>query len=318
MLSATFMTDVPLVMSAIWASVAFLRALDRRSDGWLWVAVALSCAAVGIRFIGSVVPVAMAVTLLLIRDGWGRRHVRFLWPMIALVFLALIIWWFQRHTEVVSDLTGIPVAPATRLRYLTDFSLRLLPTMSVAAMTVAAGVVGVALLPLSAAVVNLRRLVTPLLVMAILSMGVAFMNQSGRSEFPLLTAGQTWAIGELGATEPLVPDYARRADGDWRIWIISIISLASASVLATASLARLDVSATFLGLQVLGQLTLMALLWLTYDRYVWVVVPLALATTLRNGSLARPRLAGGLIMVMALLALVGVRDHLQYNRALWT
>jgi 4-amino-4-deoxy-L-arabinose transferase-like glycosyltransferase len=55
-LSFTFMTDVPLVVCAIWASVAFLRATRRRSDAWLWAAVGLSCAAVGIRIVGPCCP----------------------------------------------------------------------------------------------------------------------------------------------------------------------------------------------------------------------------------------------------------------------
>jgi 4-amino-4-deoxy-L-arabinose transferase-like glycosyltransferase len=86
-LSFSFMTDVPAVTCMVWATLAFLRATSRRRDPWLWVAIALSCGAVGVRVVGAVVPVAMGVMLFVEREGWGRDRVRFLWPMTALAFL---------------------------------------------------------------------------------------------------------------------------------------------------------------------------------------------------------------------------------------
>ena len=77
-LSFSFMTDVPAVTCMVWATLAFLRATSRRSDPWLWVAIALSCGAVGVRVVGAVVPVAMGVMLFVEREGWGRDRVRFL------------------------------------------------------------------------------------------------------------------------------------------------------------------------------------------------------------------------------------------------
>ena len=67
----------------------------------------------------------------------------------------------------------------------------------------------------------------------------------------------------------------------------------------------------------LGHAALIALVWLLYDRYALVLVPFGIAILLA----ARPRVnrivaVCGLTCFL-LLSLVGIRDHLSYNRALW-
>src|SRR5215831_17778048 len=52
MLSFSFMTDVPLVVSSLWAAFAFLRATSLRRDRWLGTAILASCCAVGVRVVG--------------------------------------------------------------------------------------------------------------------------------------------------------------------------------------------------------------------------------------------------------------------------
>jgi 4-amino-4-deoxy-L-arabinose transferase-like glycosyltransferase len=316
-LSFSFLTDVPFVTCAIWATLAFLRATRRRSDRWLWMAVGVSCAAVGIRVVGAVLPSAMVLALLVDREGWGWRKARFLWPAPALVFLVAMVWWFQRHVEVVG-LTGVSNSPESRIRLLKEYGLQFLPMMSVCATTFLAGALGLALLPVSVGVMSRRRLTVALIVMVVLCAGVATALSGGQSHAPPLTPGQTWWPGELGATEPLVPDYAEPAASAGWVWLVTAVTLASASVLVERSVRRLDTPDTFLLLQVFGQLLLIALLWLFYDRYALVLVPVALVLTLRGGPILRPRITGALVIVMGLVSLVGVRDHLEYNRALWT
>jgi hypothetical protein len=70
-------------------------------------------------------------------------------------------------------------------------------------------------------------------------------------------------------------------------------------------------------LQIVGQFLLIALLWLFYDRYALTLVPIAAVMLLRGGPIVRPRLTLVLIVTMGLWSLVGVRDHLTYNRAVW-
>jgi hypothetical protein len=317
-LSFSFMTDIPLVACTIWATLAFLRATTRQSDRWLWIAIAVSCGAVGTRVVGAVLPVAMGLALLMEPEGWGRRKARFLWPMTTLVFLGLIGWWFQGHVEVVGDLTGIPNAPTTRLQFLRTYALQFLPMMSLSAATFLAGALGLALLPLSAGVMSRRRLWVALAVMVVLWAGVTTaLGSQWQWHYPPLTTGQTWSSGELGATEPLVPDYDTPTRTAWWIWVVTAVTLASTSVLVAHSVRRWGASDGFLLLQVVGHFVLIALLWLQYDRYALVLVPVAMVFVLRGSSIVRPRVSAALVVAMGLVSLVGVRDHLAYNRALW-
>jgi hypothetical protein len=132
-----------------------------------------------------------------------------------------------------------------------------------------------------------------------------------------LTSGQTWALAELGATEPLVLDYQAPVASAWWAFVVTAITLISASVLAARSVRLRNVPDAFLLLQTVGQFALIALLWLFYDRYALTLVPIVIVTVLRAGPIARPRVTAVLIVAMGLLSLVGVRDHLAYNRAVW-
>jgi hypothetical protein len=316
-LSFSFMTDIPLVVCIIWGTLAFLRATSRRSNRWLWIGIAVSCAAVGIRVVGVVLPVAMGLTLLVDPEGWGRRWARFAWPMTALVFFGLIAWWFQRHLEVVGDLNDVFNAPGNRMRLLKEQAFQFLPVMSVCAATFLAGALGLALLPLSAGLISRRRLWSALAVMVVL-LGVVTTSLCPPPSHPIpLTAGQTWSPGELGRTEPLVPDYDKPAEAAWWVWVVMAVTLASASVVVARSVRRAEVPDEFLLLQIVGQFLLIALLWLFFDRYALALVPVAMVLVLRGGPIVRPRVTTALVVAMGLVALVGVRDHLAYNRALW-
>lgn len=317
-LSFSFMTEIPFVTCVIWASLAFLRAMRGRSDRWLWVAIGLSCAAIGIRIAAASLPLAMVLALLIDRDGWGRRQARFLWPVSTLVVLAAMTWWFQRHVEVVTDLSVVINAPATRLTLLNEYGLQLLPTMSVVATTFLAQALGLALLPVSVGIMSARRRVAAVSAMVLLCLAAVTVSSAGSSHAPPFTEGQIWWPGELGAAAPLVPDYDRSPARPWWAWLVTAVTLASVSVLVERAGRRLDTPHTFLLLQLFGQLVLVALLWLVYDRYALVLVPVALVLILRCGPIDRPKTAGALVLIMALSGLVGVRDHLEYNRALWT
>jgi len=59
-----------------------------------------------------------------------------------------------------------------------------------------------------------------------------------------------------------------------------------------------------------------ALLWLLYDRFLLILLPLTLILLLAGRSIARPRLTIGLTAVMAALSLLLTRDHLAFQHAL--
>jgi hypothetical protein len=189
--------------------------------------------------------------------------------------------------------------------------------MSVCATTFLAEALGLALLPVSAGVVHHRRRGVTLIAIVVLGTSAVTVQSLARPHYPPLTAGQLWWPGELGFTEPMVPDYVQGPTSALWTWLVTAVTLASASVLVERSARRLDTPDRFLLLQVIGQLLLVALLWLFHDRYALVLVPVALVLTLRGGPILRPRITTALVILMSSVSLVGVRDHLDYNRALW-
>ena len=63
---------------------------------------------------------------------------------------------------------------------------------------------------------------------------------------------------------------------------------------------------------------LMALVFLYSDnRYLLPLMPPALALVASSGPMRRPKLGISLTALFVLISLVGLRDHLKYNRALW-
>jgi hypothetical protein len=317
-LSFTFMTDVPMVACSIWTILAFLRAMSRQSDRWLLIAIALACGVVGIRLVGVVLPVAMGLTLLMASGRWGLRKGRFVWPVVALLFYGLIMWWFGRHVEVVGDLSEIPSAPATRIRLLKQHGLQYLSGMSLSALNFLAGALGLALLPLSAGVMRRRLMWASLAVMAVLGVGMTMAWDFPQGHHPLLSLwGRMWSLGELGFTEPLVSGYDQPSENAWWTWMVWAVTLASSSILVAHSMRRVVAVDVFLLLQIVGHSTLIAVLWLQWDRYALPLLPVVIILVLRRRPIVRPRITVALVLAMGLISLIGVRDHLAYNRALW-
>jgi hypothetical protein len=139
-----------------------------------------------------------------------------------------------------------------------------------------------------------------------------------KTHFPPLSSGSTWAVGELGGTEPLVRDYQIFEQPPWLVWTITAVTLASASVLLARLLRRRWQQGEELLLWLAaGQFLLMAILWLFYDRYALVLIPVILVLMLAGRRLARPMTAAAFVGFMAAVSLVGTRDHLTFNNALW-
>jgi hypothetical protein len=127
----------------------------------------------------------------------------------------------------------------------------------------------------------------------------------------------TWALDELGATEPLVPGFEPFSQPNWLVWTITAVTFASFSLLMAGLLRRACREQAFFWWLILGHVLLFALLWLLFDRYLLSLVPVFMVLLLNSSELRSQRLAVVLVSVTAVYSLIGVRDHLSYNRALW-
>jgi hypothetical protein len=200
-----------------------------------------------------------------------------------------------------------------------QFALPLLPRMLGETLALMAGTLGLALLPLSIACLRPHVFRRAIVYSVALVLVLAALYAAGlRYPLPLMT-GSTWALNELGGTSLLVPNHSVPPVSALICWTALAVGACS---LATATAAMKNRGRTagelFLVLAIGGHFLLMALIWLINDRYALVVVPYAIAVLLA----ARPRLhrptAAVCLVMMSIVTIMGIRDHLSYNRALWT
>lgn len=318
LLSVTFMSDVPFVSLTILASFAMVRATKARSVPWLITATVLASAAAGVRMVAVVTPVAMFLTLVLSGDGWGRRHGRWAIALTPLAVFAAVWWWYRSHIFYSADVTWVGNTTSERIEML-QFALPLLPRMLGETLALMAGTVGLGLLPLTIACLGPHTVRRASLYSVALVLVLAALYAAGlRYPLPLMT-GSTWALNELGGTSLLVPNYSVPpvpAVICWTALVVGACSLATAT--AAMRKRRWPPGVLFLVLAIGGHFLLMALIWLINDRYALVLVPYVIAVLLA----ARPQLhrptAAVCVVIMAIVTAMGIRDHLTYNRALWT
>jgi dolichyl-phosphate-mannose-protein mannosyltransferase len=317
MLSFTFMTDVPCLSLMVWASFAMVRAVRTRQTKWLVAATILACLAIGVRVVGVVIPLAMAAVLLLQTDSWGRSRGRLWLTVIPLLFLGGVLWWGTGHVQRTADLSQLNDGPATRA-YNLRYAVPLLPWTLLDDSAIVTGVVGLALLPLSLA--SLRRSLTTRVAVSVLALGFVFLALvlTGRVYGPPLSLNSIWSLFELGATESLVPVFQPRAIPPWWSALVPFAAAGSTAIfLATLPRPFYRPGEAFLGWVTLGHFLLMAILWLFYDRYALVLLPSAIGLLLTGGVPPRPLCTLVLLALFGGVSIVGVRDHLQYNQALW-
>jgi hypothetical protein len=317
MLSFTFMTDVPFLAFMVWASFAMVRAMSTKRTRWLVAATILACLAIGVRVVGVVLPVAMAAVLLLQTDSWGRRQGRVLLTGLPLIFLGGLLWWGAGHLHHTADVSQLPDAPVNRAHNL-RYAFPMLLWALVQDTAFFTGTVGLALLPLSIACLHagLRRRVA----ISVLGLGFFFLALllTHQSYVLPLSDGSTWSFSELGATEPLAPGFHPLAfPSGWRA-AVTVLAWGSAAIFFATLPRRLyRPGEAFLGWLTLGHFLLMAMLWLFYDRYALVVLPLVIGLLLTSEVFPRPALMLVFIAGFGAVSFVGVHDHLQYNQALW-
>lgn len=318
-LSCSFMTDVPLVAMAMWATYSLVRAVRQRSDRWLWVSAAFSAMACAVRIPGAVLPVATGCVLLLHTGRWGRRPDRLLAALLPLAFLALLILSQPAITHVTIDTSSMANSVAGRL-YLLKYAIGILPQMMVSSLILIAAMGGLCLLPLALGGSNGRAMPRAgiiLLALVILGIIAAWL---GQRLFHPLSPGQTWELEELGATSDLVAGRVRPVYPKTAMYTILFGGLAAGSLILAYAFwrrARAVAGESVLRWQVFGHLLLIALLWLTYDRYVLPILPLLIVLAVIGMQRIRwAPFACGAVLLLG-ISMAGLRDHLAYNRALW-
>lgn len=330
-LQFSFMTDVPFLALTVAATYAFVRALDRSSVRWLAAAAFLATLACGVRVVGAVWPIAATLTLVLrakLDVGGSASDVRrsptstlakprhLLLTLSPLLAFALLALYTRHHTIRPADISDLPNSPANRLANLKLFALPMLPQMSLAAVLTAAAVLGPSLLPFTIPLLSPRggkaphRIPRTIVITLLLTISACLLPQWLQP----LHSGATWSWRELGYVD--VPNRPALPPPPWLAHALCAIAVLSFAV-ALANLPRLrwGPANALLAWQAVGHLLLIALLWLFYDRFLLILLPVAILF-LAQSPLTRPRWSIALIVPLAAVCFLGTGDHLAYNRAL--
>lgn len=315
-LATTFMTDVPFVTLSIWAALALVTAIARHDDRLLWLFAALCAAANAVRVVGVVLPVAAVLALATHGGTWGRVPRRLGIAAAPLALMALLLWWNEGRAVHVADLGWVAGSPAFRRRFLVD-SLPQLPAFAAQTVLCAAGTLGLALAPLvvaSAERRHLRRSAGTLAVLLLVAAGATL----ARIDWPGALAPRfVWTWGELGASESLVAGPPTPLVGPAVAGLVTLLAFASSAGAIALAWRRPRAGEAFLVWSLAGHLGLAALLWLFHDRYLLVLLPLAIPLVLRGARLLRTRTMLAGLAVLATVSVAGTRDHLAYEAALW-
>jgi hypothetical protein len=317
-LSFSFMTDVPFLTAVISFFLTLVRAHRKRSTAALILPVLLASLAVGIRPVGIFLAGALCLTLM-VHPTWKEQRV---WRLsvavvpILGVFLSLLL--ARTHlTEHRTDLSWIANSPTWRMARL-GYGVTRLHQWLAMNLTFVMGTLGVALAPVALGTLSkesARTAVRMAIVVGVALLATALIGWDA----PLpLEDGSTWSLQELGGTQSLVgmpPD--RPLPAWWPVGARVLTTFMLCLVLAPVFRGDLAKEAMPLVWGLAGYFTLMAVLWLFYDRYVLPLVAMVVALRLGTRPLVRPKLAMLGLCAFATVSMVGTWEHLQYNRALW-
>jgi hypothetical protein len=121
---------------------------------------------------------------------------------------------------------------ASRVRDLREYALPLLPKMLVVTLLFVTTTLGIGLLSLVLGVCRWRTLGRAALLLAALLAIWGAGTYGGIGFWVPLKPGETWALEELGATAPLVPEYRQMLPfPPWAGWLTTGSGLALAAVL---------------------------------------------------------------------------------------
>ena len=213
------------------------------------------------------------------------------------------------------DVSQVYPSPASRTANL-RLGVSLLPGMLPQALVFTATSLGIALLPLSLAAFRRSLWLRTIVIFLALCLVLVGSLLLGANVCPFDSAS-IWSLRELGATEGFLDAVSSRAMPDWWCLTAILLSLGSAALcLANVSCKRGRPADALLIWMLIGQFMLSAILWLFADRYALAMLPLAIALVLR-GAAPRAILALAVLGLFGVFCLVGTRDHLAYNAAVW-
>jgi hypothetical protein len=316
-LAPTYMTDVPFIAGMLWSGFLFVRALRRRQVTLVWLAAVACAASAGTRVLAVGVAGAMLATLLFHTGRWGRRAIVLAPPALVVPFVLGLFAWTRSRVFVSADITWLQMNPNRRLENL-RYAIEIMPVMLVATVLFVLVYTGIALLPLALGMIRRGIVRRATLVFVLLVAAWMAAKAAGLAATVPFSAGSVWSLGELGAASSLVPGWRPEPMHGWVVGAGVTVALASAAILIAGSrIRRLGEAEKFLAWNIAAQMLLVALLWLTYDRYALVFAPLTTALVLAS----RPQLRGWATVVgicaYAAVAVSGTHDHLEYTGAVW-
>jgi hypothetical protein len=311
------MTDIPFLTMLVWSVFATVRGLERKSNRWLLVAAAFAALSIGIRTIGIAMPVA-AVMLILIQRLRGVPSPKGLWllAVIPIVACGWIAWWWNSHLQITVDLKDFPGLPKARFLSL-QYAVAALPTTSLSGLFFMAGVIGVALFPLTAACCRKAIWKPALLCFAAIVAVWAITTVAGIKFTIPLSSGSSWEWNGFNVSQKLIPNSPTTSDPSWLAWLL-LPAFASFAIFTTYVCTRsLTQSGSLLVCLGVVHFALIVILWLFHDRYAMVLFPVAISLVLSVAPAPRLGIALPLIGLFAIFSVIGEHNVLKYNSAVW-
>ncbi|TXB61430.1 ArnT family glycosyltransferase [Phaeodactylibacter luteus] len=311
LLSHTFMTDVPFLSLCLLSTWAFAHFLDRPKWGWWALAAFFWIAAIMLRQLGLLLPLAFGTALVLKRPS--RTNLLLAVLGIGLSYGSLKGYaWAMEHTVGLPRMFSQPGDLSSRLSFrLATQSLGRLGGLYLA-------YIGCFILPV-ALLAKHRRPISPASII-LLAGGASLLAASWGS--PLL--GNT--IKNLWLGTIAMPDVHRGylnlpelpASAGYLAYLIGGAS-------ALAGLMALPKSSTFLRgmpfkagllLFILAYMGFLFINYIHFDRYLLPVIPFALLL-LPPQQLQRPGRAILPLLLLAAYSISGTHDYFSWNRARW-
>jgi hypothetical protein len=316
MLSATFMTDVPFLAASLWATFALVAAIARRSDRWLVLFALLAVVASAVRVVAVALPVAAVLALWLHSGSWGRDVRRLAVAAAPLACFALLVAWGEPRMVHIGDLVQIAGSAEFRTGSLVT-ALFHLPKFLLQAILCAAGSLGIALLPLAVAQLDARSAWRALPFVGAL-LALACVAAVCGIDWPApLSPTFVWTYGELGGTESLVAGKSIPYVPHVLTGTVTVVGMLAAALVLGTLRRRVREAESVVAWSLAGQVGLVAIFWLFYDRYLLALLPLLIVLVLGSRVPLRRARMVAVLGVFAVVSLLGVRDHLAYNAALW-
>ncbi|MGE3511938.1 MAG: ArnT family glycosyltransferase [Vicinamibacterales bacterium] len=317
-LAFSFMTDVPFLAGMVWSCFLFVQGLRRRLSSLIWMGVAAGCFATATRPIGLGLFAAMILTLLLHAGSWGRRRATLAAPVAGLVFAAAILALGRMPLLQSADMSGVENAPVNRIASLPD-AVAMLPTTLPLTIVFLVSAVGLALLPLAVASVSrtTARRALPLAAGGVVAWSLLRYLEIGY--WVPLSFCETWSLYELGMAKCLTPHAAQVSLPLAFEVMLSTVALTCGSLVVSSTLERGGGGRhPFLWWLIVIELGLSALLWLYhFDRYALPFALLIAVMVMARGVDVTSRPALVAVGLYAAVAVIGLRDHLEFNRTLW-